>query len=315
MASQLAIELTLENAAACIFASAGSSGAGTAPTYAMGNVNLIPEILEFDASYDSMFLAGLRDGGVPIKFSSWHTFIFSTNGAANVNLLIQERSRSVKALFAVQRKSPADITLDSHALLFDTSTYNSSIGNSLQNYQFRIGGRYYPAAPVQTSTSVGSSITNGGAEAYIELQKALNIVGDYRLSSNVNTLRWAIPPATAAVSRTGATSSSNNDLDYTTTIASYGAYGNPTYKLVSDNTNTVNIPFAGNQGSGVFAMSTSLETSNGIEISGLNAEEQSDIALIANWGSAQNSTAVFEVYSYYDAMIILRENNVVELIQ
>lgn len=69
MASQLAIELTLEQPAACIIAvngyQAGASGA--TPTYSVGNVNLIPEILEFDASYDAMFLKGLRDGGVPIK--------------------------------------------------------------------------------------------------------------------------------------------------------------------------------------------------------------------------------------------------------
>ncbi len=62
-------------------------------------------------------------------------------------------------------------------------------------------------------------------------------------------------------------------------------------------------------------MSTNLETSNGIEISGLNAEEQSDIALIANWSAAQASSFVLEVYAYYDAMIILRENNILELIQ
>jgi len=73
-------------------------------------------------------------------------------------------------------------------------------------------------------------------------------------------------------------------------------------------------------GSQCFAMAVDLETSNGVEISGLNAEEQSDIALIANWTSAQvtGNAAVpssLEVYSYYDAMIVLRENNVLELIQ
>jgi len=47
---------------------------------------------------DAMFIKGLENGGVPIKFSSWHTFIFSTAGAANVNLQVQERSRSVKAV-------------------------------------------------------------------------------------------------------------------------------------------------------------------------------------------------------------------------
>jgi hypothetical protein len=63
-----------------------------------------------------------------------------------------------------------------------------------------------------------------------------------------------------------------------------------------------------------------LETSNGVEISGLNAEEQSDISLLMNWtlpqvtGNASTPSNI-EVYTYYDAMIILRENNVIELIQ
>ena len=63
MASQLAIEITLEQATACIFAPQGDSNVlltapyiGTPkltinPTYGVGNVNLIPEILQFDASY------------------------------------------------------------------------------------------------------------------------------------------------------------------------------------------------------------------------------------------------------------------------
>jgi hypothetical protein len=120
-----------------------------------------------------MFLAGLRDGGVPLKFSSWHTFIFSSGSASNINLLVQERSRSVKALFAVQRRQQAVFNVDSHSTFFDTSSSGIS---SLQNYQFRIGGRYFPAAPVQCSANVGSAVTNGGAEAYVELSKALNIV-------------------------------------------------------------------------------------------------------------------------------------------
>lgn len=48
MASQLAIEITLENAAACIIAQAGGA-TGASPSYILSNVNLIPEILEFDA--------------------------------------------------------------------------------------------------------------------------------------------------------------------------------------------------------------------------------------------------------------------------
>jgi hypothetical protein len=62
-------------------------------------------------------------------------------------------------------------------------------------------------------------------------------------------------------------------------------------------------------------MAVSLETSNGLEISGLNAEEQSDISLQAMYSAAPPAGYLMEVYTYYDAMLVLRENNVLELIQ
>jgi len=310
MASQLAIELSLEQAAACIFAQPGGA-TGAAPTYGVTNFNMIPEILEFDASYDAMFLRGLQEGGVPIKFSSWHTFIFNTGTASTLNLLVQERSRSVKALFGILRRNPPAINSDAHAMLFDSC---ATTGNTMQNYQWRIGGRYFPSQPVQLSTSVGSAFPNGGAEAFVELQKALNVVGDYRLSSSVNTNRWAVTTASAAITTTGGAATSYNELDYCCNQkAILTTTGAPTYSLISV-ASASGSPFAGNVGSSCYASAVDLETSNGIEISGLNAEEQSDIAFIANWSGAQASFS-FEVYSYYDAMIILRENNVLELIQ
>jgi len=118
MASQLAIELTLETPANCIVAQMGSAytaGWQQAITYAVHNVNLIPEILEFDASYDTAFLQGLQNGGVPLKFSSWHTFLFSSANSTNVNLLIQERSRSVKSIFTVQRIAQPSFAIDNGA--------------------------------------------------------------------------------------------------------------------------------------------------------------------------------------------------------
>jgi len=314
MASQLAIEITLEQPTGCIISQAGSAS-GNTPTYAVGNINLIPEILEFDASYDAMFLKGLREGGVPIKFSSWHTFIFSASGS-NVQLLVQERSRSVKALFAVQRRAQPSFNYDSHATFFDTAAYaaGSATGgtNSLINYQFRIGGRYFPAQPVQTSVALGVGIPNGGAEAYVELQKALNVVGDYRLSTSVNTNRWAITPWNSTVNGTH-----YSETDYLANIESFDVSGHPVGVAVEAASATAGNSFCGNLGSACFGMAIDLETSNGVEISGLNAEEQSDIALIANWAAAQAEYANMnlEVYSYYDAMIILRENNVLELIQ
>jgi hypothetical protein len=116
------------------------------------------------------------------------------------------------------------------------------------------------------------------------------------------------------------------EYDYMTSLRLVGSDGVTTVNTVESKTNA----FSGTLGSQCFAMAIDLETSNGVEISGLNAEEQSDIALIANWKSGQQSgltttingnvitggvPTALEVYSYYDAMIVLRENNVLELIQ
>ena len=301
MASQLAIELTLDQAANCIFAPRSVSATG-APTYAVANVNLIPEILQFDASYDAMFLQGLRDGGVPLKFSSWHTFIFSSQMSSSLQLQVQERSRSVKALFAVQREPVPSVQLDMHATQFDTANGSST----LQTYQYRIGGRYFPAAPVQCSASIGSAASNGGAEAYVELAKALNIVGDYRLSNSVNAIRWAVGAGPRRLVN-----------DYS---AQFGSWNSGATLNIVDTVELQTNSFCGVVGSVNFGAAVSLETSNGVEISGLNAEEQSDISFLVTWSSPQTDggdarPTSIEVYSYYDAMLVLRENNVLELIQ
>jgi hypothetical protein len=291
MASQLAIELTLETPSACIIHKFAGT-ASTTPSYIVRNVNLIPEILEFDASYDSMFLMGLQQGGVPIKFCSWHTYIFGTGGSSRLNLQIQERSRSVKALFAVQRRSPATFTTDSGALHFVTkSGIGATNGSSavsaatLNDYQFRIGGRYFPAAPVQCSVASGSAVPNGGAEALIELQKALNQIGDYRLSTSVNSKTWAIGlchngQATGTAAH-AAYDYPYSEHDFTTSMltcqggvalmAGVTSYNNSTATTTAPAGGNA---FAGNTGSANFCMAIDLETSNGLEISGLNAEEQ-----------------------------------------
>lgn len=155
MASQLAIEITLENAAACMYyqpsslAIQPSSGLMTTfgvassvlPSYIVSNVNLIPEILEFDASYDEAFLKGLQTGGVPIKFCTWNNYRFSNNGVSSINLQIQERSRSVKAIFCMQRRDPPAFSSDSGASFFNTSTAGAACPSTFQEYQYRIGGR------------------------------------------------------------------------------------------------------------------------------------------------------------------------------
>ncbi len=311
MASQFAIEITLEQPAGCIFATPSkSSGSGTEPTYAVTNVNLIPEVIEFDSSYDLSIMQGLANGGVPLKYATWHTYIFNVGGVSNANLQVQERSRSVKALFGCQRRSPMTITTDSGATFFDTATDPSC----MQSYQYRIGGRYFPAAPVQLAINLGTAVGNGGVEAFIELQKALNVVGDYRLSTSCNSTRWAQPPyTTSAVALVGA--SNLNEFDYNGLITSYNTVGAPNLGYVTIPRSTAGNSFCGNIGSACFTSAIDLETSSGIEISGLNAEEQSDITFMATWTARQSDNFVYEIYAYVDQMIILRENNMLEVIQ
>lgn len=99
--------------------------------------------------------------------------------------------------------------------------------------------------------------------------------------------------------------------DYNYSLVGFSNGGIPFVHKVSGTNNGS----SGTMGSCMFGMAIDLETSNGLEISGLNAEEQSDISLIARFSKAQNSGFIYDVFSYIDSMIVLRENNVLELIQ
>lgn len=94
-----------------------------------------------------MFLKGLMNGGVPIKFATWNNYKSTTAGASSINIQIQERGRSVKSIFALQRRDPVAYNRDSGATFFCTGTAAAvtPVGGltSLQEYQYRIGGRYY----------------------------------------------------------------------------------------------------------------------------------------------------------------------------
>lgn len=170
--------------------------------------------------------------------------------------------------------------------------------------------RYFPAAPVQNSLSTASSVPNGGVESYVELAKALNILGNTQLSTNCNSSRWAIPPAALDFQAT-TVASGLSEFDYDTTIVGFKANGVPVAKEISSPTSSV----SGDVGSCCFGMATDLETSNGLEISGLNAEEQSDISLLVRYSATQTTGMAYDVFTYIDSMIVLRENNVLELIQ
>jgi len=307
MASQLAVELTLAKVEDCLVAngfpiSASNGVTFVNPTYSVTDVNMIPEILEFDSSYDNMFLKGLQEGGVPIKFASWHFYQFSYDGSNNANILINERSRSVKSIFTVIRRQNSTLYNDAGATLA-----NVGPSQNLESYQYRIGGRYFPASPVQVTSSAGPNL--GGCEAFLELQKALHTVGDSALSTNTSFATWARPFLAGGGNASAASSVNESDgaltLDMMTSggainirdvVAGVTARGVPCHAFGSDN----------------FCFATCLETTSGMEISGLNAEEQSDISLNIKWNGSGpgGNNFMIETYVFYDAMVVLRENNV-----
>lgn len=106
----------------------------------------------------------------------------------------------------------------------------------------------------------------------MELAKALNIVGDSRLSTNTSTLTWALPPLNYALLGTNYLS----EYDGALAIDTYFGGSIPIVTTVEKAYGVATFAscFSGGLPSQQFAMATSLETSNGIEISGLNAEEQ-----------------------------------------
>lgn len=132
-------------------------------------------------------------------------------------------------------------------------------------------------------------------------------------------MKWAVPPGSGSFAGVPSSFGILPEADYKYTVCRW-QNGSPVLYPV-ENANALggagSNAFSGNVGSSCFAMAIDLETSNGGEISGLNAEEQSDISLIARWNNPQGSTAgtIMDIYTYIDSMIVLRENNVLELIQ
>lgn len=288
MASQLTIEASLNGIASCMVGEAAPElPAGT--TYILENVCLNAELLEFDGSYDAAFLEGLRGDGVPIKFASWDTFMYTPAPGKSQTLQIPERNRSLKAAFCVQIPPASSAhEVDSHAFVMSSAAGANGPSGHVVDYQWRIGGKYYPAQPV---TCGDGTYVNGGAEAYRELEKALNIVGDYRLSTSVHAARWcrAAGPGGAGISQI---------RDWPTTTASGEALIRGT-----------------ELGPSYFVIALDMETSSGAEVSGLNGEEQNDISLRINYSDNQDSNFQYLVFVYYDALLVLRENNLVELIK
>lgn len=298
LASQLAIELALAPFESCVTADTWHD---TNQYYEIANVNLIATILNFDDRYENGFQAGLESGGMPIKMTSWDFFQYTNLVGNAVQQQLPERHRSLKAIFTCLLP-PAQIgagatdtkgaPIDSHAMLQSSTGYSAGTvtdNSYLMNYQFRVGQRYFPSQPV---TCGDTSYSNGAAEAYIEFAKTLNILGDTRLSTAITPSRWC-----------RFLSSDPNKVTnyaYDWIGAEYGGSSAVVGK--------------GQYGPSYFVISTSFETSDGSEVSGINGEEQNDIFLNVVWNASQSSSCRLETFVAYDSLLVIESENRVKLV-
>jgi hypothetical protein len=294
------------------------------PTYTLSNVSLVTETLHFDAMYNKSFVEGIQKGGVPINFGTFHHYQYNASDSATQTLSISEDSRSVKSVFICKTRDPPSYTKDSGAMFAATATAST---NCLVNYQFRLGSRVYPALPIECGDA-STGKTNGGAEAYVNLQKALNTVGDQRLSTTADVINWCGPPGLLKGGAAGSYKYASDlvllneydgkysAIDYNATTKRVELFEAESSTKIDGNRAATNGGrcLAGNWSSQQFVMAMNFSTSNGVEISGINAQEQSDIHVTMKWSAAEASGFVFHAWTYVDSMIILMANSIVQIV-
>lgn len=271
MGGTVAIELTLSSDAKAYISETLS------PAMKLDNINYEAELIEYDSTFDAGIYQGLSTMGIPLKFASWHYHSFAVTGG-NQQYQIHERARSCKMVMAVVKDGNAgNYKTDSQWFYHDLAKYpdangvqTGTDGSIIQTYQFRIGGEYQPSQPVRC--------IQGGAEAYQELQKCYDTLGDFRADANISQHEW----------------SAQGDLTDQTKCGVPGGIGNK------------------------FVMSASLECTDldPEQISGINAEEQNDIALImqAAGGPVAAGPKTLMAFVAYDSLLIVQTDSRVALI-
>lgn len=177
MAAQNVIDLELAPFAESMLSTS------TASTYEITEVSYIAEIVEFDSVFDSGFYLAMRNMGIPIKFTSWHNQTRILNGSQDH--AVHERARSLKNAMVIVADDTATMTKDRNLMYYDAGDTTSAAGagaSPMVSYQWRVGGRYLPAQPVDC--------TGKAVEAYLELAKTLNTYGSAEFSSAIRPKNW-----------------------------------------------------------------------------------------------------------------------------
>lgn len=186
MAAQFSLVLEWNSVADAIISLPTTSSTGVT----VDNINYIAELMEFDSVYDAAFVSGMQTMGVPLKFTSWRRYHTNITGS-NEFIQIHERARSIKSALAVICDKDPVLYRDSNLFYYDVGTTASTDGVSaeatpstakVRSFQWRVGGKYYPAQPVDCS--------KGAPEAYLELAKTINTLGDYSFENNISLYDW-----------------------------------------------------------------------------------------------------------------------------
>jgi len=242
---------------------------------------------------------------------------------------------SAAGVISAVANSGIDTTASMNTLAETATTTNSA--GLLLSYQYRIGGAYYPAQEVEVHRTQRYTDRCFGREALFELQKALDTVGSYQSGSHFNSLNWCNPVQQCIRRIDGAggnaitpnLSSHNRDVSDIEKIAAQSKYSYAVAPIATGpaalTLNMVNDTYAKDtldkgrsyqQSGSTCVFAVDLETSNGMEIAGINAEEQSDILLSMKFDPLTNAQAQvqLQVFTSFDMLLIFRPNNQVEKI-
>lgn len=251
----------------------------SAPDFTLSEVNWMAELVDFDSTYDASLYLGMMEMGVPIKFTSVHTHRFNITGPS-VHAQIHERARSCKNLFGVCRPERRTFATDSHAMFYDLA-----------------------ANPVSPFLALNVAYAEGVSNGFIS-QYQTRLGGKYYPAQPVRCLKGA----------------SEAFVEMLKMIDAYGDYTFSTNISNHDWTKNVHFSALDQKEKGrKFAMCITYENPNIFgedNISGINAEEQSDLHLTFQSNSySSDSTLKKElvVFVQYDSLLVIRANNLVDL--
>lgn len=134
----------------------------------VSDVAYVCEFLQMDAQYSMAFESQFLQGGIKYSFDTYTTSQ-TTVANTNVNKQITENVRSLKTVYAVQQQAADPINVFRQA--------------RTKSVQWKYGSVYMPSQAV--------SCEDGGAEAFKECMKSVNLSGDQSYDVDITKAQWS----------------------------------------------------------------------------------------------------------------------------